>query len=81
MKLTLNITHYYRLIVIADKRKVDAEFPIPLINRLEKHYMSSTSLLNDSQKRVANRLKEWADKFVTPRQGYESINSMRVLII
>ncbi|KAF6041607.1 hypothetical protein EB796_000120 [Bugula neritina] len=55
-----------RLVVIADKNKVHSQFPIPLINRLEKHYVSATSLLTDEQKRVKRELENWAQKFVPP---------------
>ena len=60
-----------RLLVIADKNKVHTQFPIPLINRLEKHYVSATSLLDSEhkdgrQKEVKQRLEVWAGKFVKP---------------
>lgn len=55
-----------RLVVIADKHKVHTQFPIPLINRLEKHYISATSLLEPEQREVKNRLEEWALKFIKP---------------
>ena len=62
--------------MIADKNKVHTQFPIPLINRLEKHYVSATSLLDPDQKEdnnkvnyqkdVKQRLESWAKKFVRP---------------
>jgi len=57
-----------RLVVIADKNKVHSQFPIPLINRLEKHYISATSLLNTQQHTVKERIENWATQFVTPQR-------------
>ena len=57
---------YCRLVLIAEKSKVLAEFPIPLINRFEKHYMSATSLLDPSQKTVKEKLEKWMENFVKP---------------
>jgi len=57
--------------VIADKNKVHSQFPIPLISRLEKHYLSATSLLTDEQKRVKKDLENWAKEFVTPQIFYK----------
>ena len=62
-----------RLVVIADKKKVHEQFPIPLINRLEKHYVSATSLLNDNQKCLTNQLQRWSEKFVTPQRSIRSV--------
>jgi len=65
---------FLRLVVIADKNKVHSQFPIPLINRLEKHYVSATSLLTDEQKRVKRELENWAEEFVTPQMLYKLVN-------
>ena len=61
--------------VIADKNKVHSQFPIPLINRLEKHYISATSLLNDDQRVVKQNLEEWAQEFVRPQRQYQYVCS------
>lgn len=55
--------------MIADKNKVYSEFPIPLINRLEKHYVSATTLLSDRQKDCKKVLDDWTAHFVTPKRG------------
>lgn len=52
--------------MIADKRKALSEFPIPLINRLEKHYMSAMTLLSSDQIKIRDALENWLEKFVTP---------------
>lgn len=54
----------FRLIVIADKEVVHNKFPIPLINRLEKHYVSMTSILTSSQQDIVKKLCLWARDFV-----------------
>ena len=71
----------YRLVVIADKDKVHTQFPIPLINRLEKHYISATSLLDENQRKVKRELENWAEKFVTPlqRDGHGYVSDITTL--
>ena len=64
-----------RLVVIADKNKVHSEFPIPLINRLEKHYVSATSLLSREQKDLKAQLEEWTHRFVTPQRNLQWVTS------
>ena len=51
----------FRLIVIAEKEAVydSKRFPIPLINRLEKHFLNVADLLNDEQRRARDELNEW----------------------
>ena len=68
--------------VIADKDKVHTQFPIPLINRLEKHYISATSLLDENQREVKQELENWAEKFVTPlqRDGYGYVSDVTTLV-
>ena len=62
---------YFRLVVIAEKNKVHSEFPIPLINRLEKHYVSATSLLSDTQKKLKEDLEKWTKLFVKPLRSLQ----------
>ncbi|KAH3727158.1 hypothetical protein DPMN_053084, partial [Dreissena polymorpha] len=50
----------FRLIVIAEKQTVYKKFPIPLINRLEKHFLSVNAILDDRQVKLAEKLQEWA---------------------
>lgn len=51
----------FRLIVVADKNVVYNEFPIPLINRLEKHFLNISTLLSHSQLKLTEDLDEWAN--------------------
>ena len=63
------LNQIFRLVLIAEKTKVHKDFPIPLINRLEKHYMSATSLLDANQKEVKKKLENWMGKFVKPSKA------------
>lgn len=55
----------FRLIVIEKSEVVYKEFPIPLINRLEKHYLDIHTVLSTDQKRVVKQLEEWVALFVS----------------
>ncbi|ESO09860.1 hypothetical protein HELRODRAFT_190307 [Helobdella robusta] len=71
----------FRLIVVAEKQVVYNKFPIPLINRLEKHYLATSSLLTSSQASVASKLKSWAFDFATQTGFcYRSKKSQQPLI-
>ena len=52
-----------RLVVIAEKDVVYSKFPIPLINRLEKHNLVTSASLSPAQKVVVDQLKDWVDRF------------------
>ena len=53
-----------RLILIADKDKVYDEFPTPLINRLEKHYLVTSTILTDKEKSVMQKIDSWVKEFI-----------------
>ena len=55
----------FRLIVIEEREVVYEQFPIPLINRMEKHYLDINTVLRHEQKNIARQLKEWVDNFVS----------------
>ncbi|XP_035509925.1 E3 ubiquitin-protein ligase rnf213-alpha-like [Morone saxatilis] len=55
----------FRLIVIEEKEVVYKQFPIPLINRLEKHYLDINTVLRNERKDTARQLHEWVDSFVS----------------
>ena len=52
-----------RLILIAEKEVVYDRFPTPLINRLEKHIVDTSTILSKRQERVFQILKKWIDDF------------------
>ncbi|XP_051231949.1 LOW QUALITY PROTEIN: E3 ubiquitin-protein ligase rnf213-alpha-like [Dicentrarchus labrax] len=55
----------FRLIVIEEKEVVYEQFPIPLINRLEKHYLDINTVLRNERKDIARQLQQWVDNFVS----------------
>ncbi len=58
------IAYYnYRLILIAEKETVYEKFPTPLINRLEKHFVLTKTILLDWQNEVLKILETWVNDF------------------
>ncbi|XP_028423038.1 E3 ubiquitin-protein ligase rnf213-beta isoform X2 [Perca flavescens] len=53
----------FRLVVVEDQKKVYEHFPMPLINRLEKHRVDRSTDLEPWQHRVLHNLKEWVKEF------------------
>jgi len=51
--------------VIAERDVVYSKFPIPLINRLEKHYLVLSASLNTQQKNIVERIDKWVLQFST----------------
>jgi len=51
------------LIVVAEKQIVYNKFPIPLINRLEKHFLSLKNMLTPGQLELTKKLQKWAEDF------------------
>ena len=49
--------------MIAEKSTVYEKFPTPLINRLEKHFVLTSSALTKWQLEVLEQLQEWACQF------------------
>ena len=43
--------------------EVLSTFPIPLLNRLEKHTLSTSSILTEEQSALKNELEIWAENF------------------
>ncbi|XP_071620775.1 E3 ubiquitin-protein ligase RNF213 isoform X1 [Heliangelus exortis] len=53
----------FRLIVIEEKDVVYKHFPIPLINRLEKHYLDISTVLDKRQREAVAELQKWVHEF------------------
>lgn len=64
----------FRLIVIEEKDVVYEQFPIPLINRLEKHYLDINSVLTSGQKEIVKQLQSWVQHFVASKNLNSSSN-------
>ena len=52
-----------RLIIIAEKDTVYEKFPIPLINRLEKHFVLTRTVLLPWQEELLDKLVNWVEQF------------------
>ena len=54
----------FRLIIVADKKSVynPKKYPIPLVNRLEKHLLSVESILNDKMKLIVKDINQWTSE-------------------
>ncbi|XP_077976279.1 E3 ubiquitin-protein ligase rnf213-alpha-like isoform X2 [Styela clava] len=66
-RVKCRIADNFRLIVVEQNKVVYSKYPIPLINRLEKHHLDSKSLLSPNQTEDANSLTVWADNFANIR--------------
>uniref|UniRef100_UPI00193A976F E3 ubiquitin-protein ligase rnf213-alpha-like n=1 Tax=Styela clava TaxID=7725 RepID=UPI00193A976F len=53
----------FRMIFLEEKDHVYNHYPIPLVNRLEKHHFTSERLLSEEQRKKASSLEDWARKF------------------
>ena len=59
----MNNLLYDRLILIAEKTKVYNEFPTPLKNRLEKHYVVTSTILTNKELKVMEEVTTWVANF------------------
>jgi len=60
-----------RLIVVAEKQTVYKKFPTPLINRLEKHFLTINTMLDERQQDLAKELENWAKDFATTGEAVQ----------
>ena len=66
--IVLCISFFFkRLILIAEKKKVYEKFATPLINRLEKHFILTSSVLEDWQKELLREFEAWISQFCETR--------------
>ena len=49
--------------MIADKDMVYTSYPIPLINRLEKHFLVTSTSMSEKEQHLTDQLKQWAEQF------------------
>nr|XP_034493275.1 E3 ubiquitin-protein ligase RNF213 [Marmota flaviventris] len=61
----------FRLIVVEEKNVVYEQFPVPLINRLEKHYLDLSSVLQGWQKSIVQELTRWAEQFANVKAHHQ----------
>jgi hypothetical protein len=60
------------LIVVAEKDVVYHCFPIPLINRLEKHLLVMSTGLTQRQTGLVKELEDWVKRFSEAKSEYLS---------
>jgi len=60
-RIKCSVHESFRLIVIAEQAAVydTKRFPIPLINRLEKHFLNAATMLNEHQTELRDELNVW----------------------
>ncbi|XP_077980164.1 E3 ubiquitin-protein ligase rnf213-alpha-like [Glandiceps talaboti] len=64
-RVKCRVHNEFRLIVVADKEVVYERFPIPLINRLEKHFLAMTTMLTHDELQIVHDLDDWVQHFAT----------------
>ena len=62
-RMKCRVHNEFKLIVVADKETVQEKFPTPLINRLEKHFLTTATVLSSEGVDVSDQLSEWAKLF------------------
>ena len=64
-RMKCRVHNDFKLIVIADRETVQERFPTPLINRLEKHFLTMSTVLTDEGRVISDLLRKWAKDFST----------------
>ena len=64
-RMKCRVHNEFKLIVVADTETVRERFPTPLINRLEKHFLTMSTVLSEKGVHISKQLAEWANKFST----------------
>ncbi|XP_028416584.1 E3 ubiquitin-protein ligase rnf213-alpha-like [Dendronephthya gigantea] len=62
-RVKCRVANEFKLIVVAEKDVVYRRFPIPLINRLEKHLLVMSTGLTKHQAVLVEKLQEWVEGF------------------
>lgn len=66
-RIKCSVNDSFKLIIIAEKSAVydSKRFPIPLINRLEKHFLNSSIMLSSDKLELVEQVDQWVRKFAT----------------
>ncbi|XP_077861744.1 E3 ubiquitin-protein ligase rnf213-alpha-like [Saccoglossus kowalevskii] len=67
-RFSCNVSKEFRLIVVAEKDTALKKYPIPLMNRLEKHYLAMESVLSNKQNIQVEHHKQWLNNYVESGQ-------------
>ena len=76
-RMKCRVHNEFKLIVVADKDTVRERFPTPLINRLEKHILTMSTVLTNDGVIVSEQLAEWA-KNISTLDNSKSIGIQRI---
>lgn len=72
-RMKCSVHNDFRLVIIAGEEEVLNTFPIPLLNRLEKHVLSTAGVLQAENNADANAavsaVKKWASAFVSSQEN------------
>ena len=76
-RVKCRVAKNFRLIVIEEKEVVYDHYPIPLINRLEKHVFDMTSIFTANENERLHHLHEWVLKFSSCNQKSTKWNFLK----
>ncbi len=62
-RLKSKVHENFRMILLAEEDVVMNQFPTPLINRLEKHHLVMSTMLDFEQTYIVKKVTEWAKNF------------------
>lgn len=62
-RLKCQVHESFKIIMIAERDDVYSNYPIPLINRMEKHFLAMSSMLNEDEASITATLNNWAIAF------------------
>ncbi|ELU02735.1 hypothetical protein CAPTEDRAFT_201549 [Capitella teleta] len=66
----------FRMMVVAEKDMVYKRFPIPLINRLEKHILATDTLLTPTQRNMYIELECWVERFANRPRSADRVSDV-----
>lgn len=69
-RIKCRVDEQFRLIIIAERDTVNKKFATALINRLEKHFILSETILSDNEHKLMKELTQWVNDFTTTEHSY-----------
>ncbi|PAA48036.1 hypothetical protein BOX15_Mlig016388g2 [Macrostomum lignano] len=79
-RLKCKVNRNFRMIVVAEQTTVRERFPIPLINRLEKHKLTTSAVLVAEQQEFVSKLNSWVKSFYLQGQLAKGENPSNVFV-
>jgi energy-coupling factor transporter ATP-binding protein EcfA2 len=77
-RVKCSVHENFRLIIIAEKSAVydTKRFPIPLLNRLEKHFLNSALMLTSEQRELVDELDKWQSGLLRKQPRFTKLNEI-----